>query len=184
MFNWADSFCSRMVEELRPQVAPSARDIPADLEAPIGQQVTIGSYIGVPVTREDGTLFGTLCAIDPLPKNNDICDDLPTIQLLERLFGSLLTRELKDLERLRLLEKSQHQAVTDELSGLLNRRGWEQVIAREETRARRYGLAACVLSIDLDDLKKINDSQGHASGDDLIRRTARCLVKGGAGLLM
>lgn len=45
----------------------------------------------------------------------------------------------------------------------------------EEARARRYGSAACVLMVDLDNLKQVNDTEGHAQGDVLLRKTARTL---------
>ncbi|MFI9651240.1 GAF domain-containing protein [Guyparkeria halopsychrophila] len=65
VLHWTDSFCSLMVVGKGPQVAPQADEVPAYREAPIGLQVPIGAYVGVPVLRDDGELFGTLCAIDP-----------------------------------------------------------------------------------------------------------------------
>ncbi len=63
----------------------------------------------------------------------------------------------------------------DGLTGLLNRRGWNECIQAEERRARRYGHPACVLIADLDGLKRVNDEQGHQAGDQLIQRAARAL---------
>ena len=68
VFHWADSFCSRMTEGLGPRIAPDSDEIPVFREAPIGRQVKIGAYVGIPLTRGDGSLFGTLCAIDPDPQ--------------------------------------------------------------------------------------------------------------------
>ena len=176
VFRWADSFCSQMVLRRGPCIAPRAQEIPAYAAALIGQQVPIGAYIGVPVSRKDGSLFGTLCAIDPSPKNESIRDELPLIELLSRLLGTILASDLLVIEQARLLERSQQEALTDELTGLLNRRGWEQHIASEETRARRYGNPTSVLIVDLDGLKQVNDTQGHAQGDALIRRASHCLT--------
>lgn len=72
-------------------------------------------------------------------------------------------------------EQARHDAVTDALTGLHNRRGWEQCLVMEELRCQREGRDACVFVIDLDDLKKVNDRQGHARGDELLRRTAQAL---------
>ena len=58
VFRWADSFCSQMVLGLGPRVAPCAQEIPTYAAAPIGQQVAIGAYIGVPIQNSDGSLFG------------------------------------------------------------------------------------------------------------------------------
>jgi diguanylate cyclase (GGDEF)-like protein len=63
----------------------------------------------------------------------------------------------------------------DQLTGLYNRRGWDQLLAAEENRCRTFGTPASVLSIDLDGLKRVNDSGGHAKGDELICRAARAI---------
>src|SRR4051812_26487169 len=65
VFQWSDSFCSRMVEGLGPRIAPQSDLIDVYKNAPIGAAVKIGAYVGVPLTKADGSLFGTLCAIDP-----------------------------------------------------------------------------------------------------------------------
>jgi diguanylate cyclase len=175
VFRWADSFCSQMVVGFGPRVAPCSQDIPAYESAPIAKQVPINAYIGVPVTKEDGSLFGTLCAIDPEPQNDTIREELPLIELFAKLLGTILTADLKTVEQERLIERSQQEAQTDELTGLLNRRGWEQSIALEEARARRYGNPTCVIITDLDALKYVNDTEGHSAGDALIKNAAMCL---------
>jgi len=63
VFHWSDSFCSRMVRGEGPRVAPNSQQIQAYVEAPIGQQVDISAYIGIPLCHADGTLFGTLVVI-------------------------------------------------------------------------------------------------------------------------
>src|SRR5262245_48517898 len=68
VYPWADSFCSRMISGRAPRVAPQAMQIPAYAESPFSKTMTIGAYIGVPLRNEDGSLFGTLCAIDSKPK--------------------------------------------------------------------------------------------------------------------
>jgi diguanylate cyclase (GGDEF)-like protein len=59
-------------------------------------------------------------------------------------------------------------AERDQLTGLHNRRGWVTALEQEDTRCHRYGAAAGVLVLDLDDLKRVNDTGGHAAGDELI----------------
>lgn len=175
VFNWADSFCSRMVLGEGPMVAPDVASVAVYCQAPIAQQVHIGAYIGVPVMRGDGALFGTLCAIDPSPQRDSIRDELPLVEVLGRLLGTILATELKAMELARLSRESQIEALTDVLTGLYNRRGWARALAAEESRMRRYGGPACVLIIDLDDLKEVNDTQGHDRGDELIRRAGEVI---------
>jgi diguanylate cyclase (GGDEF)-like protein len=75
--------------------------------------------------------------------------------------------------------KAKAEGMTDTLTGLVNRRGWDRAVAESEARCQREGLNACVIVIDLDGLKRINDTQGHAKGDEFIRRAASAL-KGAA----
>jgi diguanylate cyclase (GGDEF)-like protein len=177
VFRWTDSLCSRMVLGQGPRIAPSTHDVPAYAAAPIGQAMTIGAYIGVPVFRSDGSLFGTLCAIDPQPCDASIRDEQPLVELLAQLLGTLLARELEQVDQARRLARAQTEADTDALTGLLNRRAWERQVAAEEVRARRYGTPVGILIIDVDGLKAINDTRGHAVGDAVIADAAKCLTQ-------
>ncbi|WP_103350184.1 GGDEF domain-containing protein [Amycolatopsis sp. CA-128772] len=75
-----------------------------------------------------------------------------------------------------LLLKQQLQvaAVTDEKTGLLNTAGWHESAVREHARAQRRGAAGdfAVLMIDLDHFKRINDTYGHLTGDDVLAAVA------------
>lgn len=83
--------------------------------------------------------------------------------------GSLATLSR---ETWRLTVKLQKEATVDELTGLLNRRGWTYVANRELSRARRLGSGVALVLIDLDGLKEVNDTMGHDEGDELLRVTA------------
>ena len=176
VFRWTDSFCSRMVQDLGPRIAPRSADIPAYASAPIGQAVPIGAYVGVPLSRFDGELFGTLCAIDPSPMPEAISDELPLVEMMARLLTTILENELRAHDEYRRAERARREAATDGLTGLYNRRGWDELLIKENIRCRRYGHPAGLISIDLDELKEVNDTQGHAQGDDLLRRAADCLT--------
>ena len=67
------------------------------------------------------------------------------------------------------------QAVTDSLTGLYNRRYFEESLKREVTRAQRQNQPFSIIGIDLDFLKKINDEYGHAYGDLAIKTVADVL---------
>lgn len=75
-------------------------------------------------------------------------------------------------ETMRLTERLRKEAVGDELTGVLNRRGWEAAARRELARSERSASNVGVALIDLDGLKEVNDSMGHDEGDRLLRESA------------
>jgi diguanylate cyclase (GGDEF)-like protein len=73
------------------------------------------------------------------------------------------------------IRREQRVAVTDSLTGLLNRRGFEQRFREEIKRAERADRDLGVVILDCDGLKAINDRGGHQLGDSVLVRIARCL---------
>jgi two-component system cell cycle response regulator len=72
-------------------------------------------------------------------------------------------------------EVAQERAMTDALTGLLNRYGLQHVLAREHAETRRYNRPLSCLMIDLDNFKTINDTYGHTIGDLALRQVAGIL---------
>jgi diguanylate cyclase (GGDEF)-like protein len=81
-------------------------------------------------------------------------------------------RKLED-ERAQLMRELQATAMSDQLTGLPNRRAWDERFEHELACARRSGQPLSVAAIDLDNLKQVNDTLGHEHGDRLIQRCAR-----------
>jgi diguanylate cyclase (GGDEF)-like protein len=71
------------------------------------------------------------------------------------------------------LEALRRLATRDELTGLLNRREYDRVLAEEEDRAERFGNSLALVVVDLDRFKFINDMNGHPAGDAVLREAAR-----------
>jgi len=88
------------------------------------------------------------------------------------MLGRVLESDRRGVELASRARRAENQALADPLTGLYNRRGWARRLAAEDSRCLRYGSLACVLAVDIDVLKAINDSQGHAAGDDVLRRAA------------
>ena len=76
------------------------------------------------------------------------------------------------------LQREQRAAVTDSLTGLLNRRGFDERCTRRSGRAERSGRPLTVVLTDCDDLKHVNDRFGHDGGDALLQGLARVLRQG------
>ncbi len=80
------------------------------------------------------------------------------------------------LENSRLYEKLQHQAITDELTGVYNRRGLFELGRRDLERSRRYGRLLSVILFDIDHFKQVNDRFGHAVGDQVLAAVGKTCV--------
>ena len=76
--------------------------------------------------------------------------------------------------RARELERNRRMAATDPLTRVANRRALDDALRRELSRAQRSGKPLSLLLLDLDGLKAINDTLGHAAGDRALRAVARC----------
>jgi diguanylate cyclase (GGDEF)-like protein len=76
------------------------------------------------------------------------------------------------LERRRMLESAAAIALTDPLTGLANRRAWEEELRREVARARRNSHRLALVMLDLDHFKQLNDTQGHQAGDTVLAEAA------------
>ena len=87
----------------------------------------------------------------------------------------LVTRDIS--ERKALEERLEQLTLTDPLTGLRNRRGFDESLDREWKRTLRMGSVTSLLLLDLDHFKRINDSYGHSVGDDCLRAAA-CAFSG------
>ncbi len=124
-----------------------------------------------PLSASD-EFFGIVTAnFDTTPPSDPRGD----LELQTRLI-SLADHAVTAMQNTRLLEQVTHLAWHDALTGLPNRRLLEDRVNQELVRARRNGESICMFFIDLDRLKQVNDTFGHAAGDDLIRHVAERLV--------
>ena len=82
---------------------------------------------------------------------------------------------VRQAEQVMELERS---AVTDQLTGLGNREGFERVVRQELARARRYEHHLNLVMLDLNNFKQVNDRFGHAAGDAALREVADTLKAG------
>jgi diguanylate cyclase (GGDEF)-like protein len=175
-FPFADSLCRFMVSGTAPQIAPRVEDV-ADYAA-AAAPVPVRAYLGAPITWAGGELFGTVCGFDPHTQPDSLHEHQAVLELVAGMLSAVLDADTIATTSARELELARRASETDSLTALHNRRGWDQYLRTEEQRYRRFGDQACVIVIDLDQLKNVNDTHGHAAGDHLIRRTARILTAG------
>ena len=167
-----ETFCDRMVHGAA-RFVPDALEHPDYRDLPGAQQVR--SYAGVPIPDGDGGLFGVLCGFGAEPKPGLRGVDPDLLELLAALLSEQLasSRELdRDRRQLEMAEALTHR---DDLTGLLNRRGWDAVVADAQERIDAFGDLVGVVVLDLDGLKAVNDREGHQAGDALIRTVGAVL---------
>jgi diguanylate cyclase len=158
-----------------PRLAPDVRVVPALQKLELVRQWNVGAYLSAPLTVDGQTLYGTVCALDQLPQPAAGPAAVDLLDRQARLLSTVLAADLRTDNARRRAERAETQALTDPLTGLVNRRGWDRLLEREEQRCQRYGALASVLMIDLDGLKTLNDTHGHAAGDALLQRAADTL---------
>ena len=124
------------------------------------RQVGARSLIVVPLLS-DGNSAGVLKVYSPTP-NAFRPEHEQVLTLLAGIIGAAVGRA-------ELLRQVREQAVTDELTGLPNRRAWYHHLDAAVARARRSDQPLTVLILDLDHFKEVNDGLGHHAGDQLLR---------------
>lgn len=103
------------------------------------------------------------------------------IELNARVYAALRTKHLRDelsqknQELQVMLKKVELLSITDPLTGLFNRRHFEEVLKLEFNKSRRYNAPLSCMMIDIDHFKSINDAYGHAVGDVVIKEVVKSI---------
>ncbi len=106
-------------------------------------------------------------------------EDLPDARhraLLEHALAVAAAAEERLAAQSRRIAQLESLSRTDELTGLLNRRGFLDELRRAVARGRRNGETGVVIYGDIDRFKEINDRYGHACGDEMLRAAGRMLA--------
>ncbi len=93
----------------------------------------------------------------------------------EALRGRLNELEQETFDLRRQVAQTYREAMRDQLTGLPNRRAYDERIAQEHARWRRFGEPLALLVLDVDDFKKLNDTFGHKSGDKALAMIGKIL---------
>lgn len=135
-------------------------------------------YAAAPLTTMDGYNVGTLGVIDKHPRKIGdakiaVLQDLASMTMNEIDLRVSLRHawELDDslLEQLsRAKQQAEHTAKHDALTGLGNRRKFDEAFSVENNRMQRHGGKLCIMMADIDHFKKINDRYGHGVGDEVL----------------
>lgn len=148
-----------------PGTRPDEREGP---QARVRRDATgVGAVIVAPLSYA-GKVFGVLTALNQVGEAEF---KRPDLVLLEAMANQAAIA----IENARLFEEVERLAMTDDLTGLRNRRGFFEVANRELERATRTGRPLTALMLDIDGFKRVNDTYGHSVGDEVLRHLAeRC----------
>ena len=95
----------------------------------------------------------------------------------EAALEAALQAEQRMAEQQNRISRLERLTDTDELTGALNRRGFESALKRHLAEARRHDEPGVLVIVDLDGFKPINDTYGHRAGDEVLRQVARLLME-------
>lgn len=132
-----------------------------------------GSLLCLPLLAK-----GRLCGVLNLhhEKINGFNDD--QVKLAQAIANQIAI----SIENSRLYELAKEQSVTDELTGLSNRRHFQDILQREVVHAQRFASSICLLMIDIDHFKRYNDKHGHLQGDVALKKVANSLLQNTRGI--
>jgi diguanylate cyclase (GGDEF)-like protein len=166
-----DSMCARTIDAGFDRIATDDAGnhrLFADSPFVLGPLGHLRTYAAAVIRATDGTPLGSVCVFS----EDAVAIDDDQLESLTDLADS--ARALLELDRratrLALL------ATIDPLTEVLNRRGFEDALVRLVSQARREGLRPGALLFDLDGFKSVNDTFGHAAGDELLRLVCGRLV--------
>jgi diguanylate cyclase (GGDEF)-like protein/PAS domain S-box-containing protein len=129
--------------------------------------------------RKDGSLYDVLVSINAVRNGDGELQHYVGVarDITELKRAQSAERDAEVKLRLEAVEKQllQDQAVRDSLTGLFNRRFFDETLPREIARAQRSDAPLAVIMVDIDHFKQVNDTHGHRAGDEVIRTVGRIL---------
>jgi diguanylate cyclase (GGDEF)-like protein len=123
------------------------------------------SILAIPAISRSSRILGVIC-LKRLEKQAFSSQEIETIRQIVTQIAVMLDKAI-------IYKKARELAFTDELTGIFNRRYFNQRYSRELGRAKRYKRTLSILMIDIDHFKRFNDTMGHLVGDDVLRKMAR-----------
>ncbi|GAA4542447.1 hypothetical protein GCM10023175_17820 [Pseudonocardia xishanensis] len=157
-----------MVSGEAPRIAPDVAAVPVYRASADESPFAVNTYVGTPILQADGSLFGSVRGFDPERGADALSEHGPLLDLLSSLSSSVLEADLRATETARQLETARRDSETDALTGLLNRRGRDRFVAREE--------AGCPGPSDTRRTRSSPASPGPGR-----RPTRRCTCRSGSG---
>ena len=163
---------ARLVEQAGDRVQSMAVEIVKELLCSIVQakeySLSLGSFL------EDVNLASDLGALKGIIQG--VFDQTGRIRSSQQALRSSMEATSEELDLLKQeLKRKEELSLTDELTGLPNRRLFNIRMAEEVSKSKRYQILVSLIIFDLDDFKRVNDTFGHVVGDRLLAKMARVI---------
>jgi diguanylate cyclase (GGDEF)-like protein len=192
------AFCAHAIlNPDRPLIVPDAKADARFSQNPLVTDSRIRFYAGEPLVTADRHALGTLCIMDHTPRELNK-EQFEALAALSRLVVAQLelrrhAAQLREaaaiqdaaLAQLQAYQKQleaanarlEEKSLTDKLTGVANRAGFDQRLNEEIARSKRYGAIFSLLLLDVDRFKNYNDSHGHIAGDEALAAAAKAMQK-------
>ncbi len=168
------TFCQFVCRSARPLVISDAAGIAPFSALPIHRDMGFAAYVGLPLIRQNGAILGTISGLHYFP----IAIDIEQIGMMQVVADALLSQ----IERITMLQQLERQraagllALRDALTGLPNRRAFDDAVEAGIARAASDSHALALIFADIDHFKLFNDQHGHDTGDAVLRLIAARLT--------
>ena len=160
------------------EVVDAATDPRTLTNSLVAGEMGVRFYMGHPLTTPEGYNLGTLCVLDFEPRevsdhDRQIIGTMAQL-VMDQMNLRLSARRINDLhsDLQHAHDILRHQVQHDALTGLLNRPTITALFEKSLDRSRRSRRPVTVVMMDLDEFKLINDTYGHATGDEVLVETA------------
>lgn len=161
------AFCHEVIRSGQARLTTRLAAAERSVYWPQGLEGGLSSWLGAPLQSQNGIVGAVI-----LDRH---ADDAPYTEADKELLQYVATQMASAIERKRLYHRLHHLAQFDALTDLPNRACLEDRLKTAIARVKREQRTLCLLYLDLDHFKQVNDSFGHAVGDQLLRAFARRL---------
>ncbi len=158
-----ETFCRTMLETETPLLVSDATQDARFRDNPhVTADGGVRFYAGVPLRTSDGQIVGSVCAIGSTARPHTGSEVAILAELAKIAMSELELRQI---------------ASVDSLTGAVSRRTFKEDAKKYASLARRHRSALSVVAFDIDHFKKVNDTYGHAAGDQVLAGVARAAAK-------
>jgi len=163
-----------VVSNAVPVIAPDVRATAYDFSSLL-LEFNPAAVVATCIHDANGELYGLLMGVGSKVQDIAFCENERVLDFCAQQIGLAVEQCKLVIDYAEIIETLSEQAYNDSMTNLLNRNGWESAFASMASGGFRGEEFASVFLLDVDELKALNDTRGHAEGDRAIRLVAEVL---------